>query len=134
MKRSSTKRPCTATRPVSVLLCSNDRTLADLVAWNLDQRNFTVYRAPLNQTDGPVLPPGVAVDLLLVDSDDDVWDVWHHVAQLRVLFPYVPLVVLAHAAPSVQQLGQLQPGRFVQKPFAIDRLLAACDAARCATR
>jgi DNA-binding response OmpR family regulator len=116
--------------PVDVLICGADRTLSDLVARNLDRRAFTVRQAPLAPLDATTMPPGVAPGIVVADLDDADPDGWRHAAWLRAAFPYVPLVLLAHSWPSTTVIQRFQPCRFVRKPFAIDELLAECDAAR----
>lgn len=116
--------------PVGVLICSADRTLSDLVARNLDRRAFRVRQAPLAPLDVTTMLPGETPDIVVADIDDGDPASWDHTAWLRAAFPYVSLVVLAHDWPVAGQLRRLQPCCYVRKPFSIDALLVACEAAR----
>jgi len=125
-----TSRSAGPREPVGVLLCSDDRTLSDLVARNLDRRAFVVRQAPLAPLDATTLPPGAAPDIIVADLDDEDPEAWYHAAWLRAAFPYLPLVLLAHGWPAPSEIARCQPCRLVRKPFAIDELLAECAAAR----
>ncbi len=125
MSQATGGGPCAT----SVLLCSNDRTLSDLVARNLDRRQYVVRQVPMIQRAGILVPPGMAFDMVVADVDDEDPATWEHVAWLRRAFPYLPLVLLSHSWPSATQAERFRPCHFVRKPFAMDELLAACAAA-----
>jgi DNA-binding response OmpR family regulator len=125
MKRPSSGKPW----PVSVLLSCPDRTLADLVTRNLDRREYTVHHVASAMRGDLSAPVGVEFDLLIADADDEDLAAWERTVSLRTRFPYLPLVILAHGAPGTAHLEQLQPYHLVQKPFAIDELLSACEGA-----
>jgi hypothetical protein len=101
-----------------------------LVARNLAWRRFEVHQAPLAPPDATSLPPGVAIDIVIANVDHEDTD---DLRWLRTLFPYQGLVLLVNGLPGKAQSECLQPCRFIRKPFAIDQLLAECEAARLAT-
>ncbi len=108
---------------VTVLVCSVDAGLSDLVAWNLARRGCEVRQvawAPCCSV--PRQPLGDA-DLIVVDLDCPEPTCWRAAVRVREHFKRRPLVFLAHDPPDAGRLRRLQPSRYVQKPFGIDELL-----------
>jgi DNA-binding response OmpR family regulator len=116
--------------PMLVLLCGSNPVLSDLVSRQLVRRGFVVRAVPLGPLDASTVRPGEAFDMVVADLDVAEPELWQRAASLRATFPYVPLLLLAHAWPGAADLEQLHPCVYVRKPLAIDELSAALDDAR----
>ena len=125
MKRRTRGRPW----PVNVLLSCPDHMLADLVARNLERRGCTVHQVARPVRGDFSTPVSVPFDLVIADAEEEDVAAWERAAWLRAMFPYLPLIILAHGEPGSARLEQLRPYHLVRKPFAIDELLAACAVA-----
>ena len=109
-----------------VLVLSVDSTLCRLVWLNLERRGFDVrqhgWAACCGLGEAP--QPG-AVGLVIADLDCPSPECWKGAPNLRALFPFQPLLVLAHERPSAPYLRVHQPCESLQKPFAVDELVRA---------
>ncbi|MDQ3811462.1 MAG: hypothetical protein M3336_14345 [Chloroflexota bacterium] len=110
-----------------VLVCGPDRTLVELVAWNLAQTRFTVQSQVWNPC-GDVAP-GVASteDIVVADFGDHDPPCWAGAAHLRLIAPSVPLLLLSYGWPSAARLRPLEPCVHVRKLPIIQEILAAAD-------
>jgi DNA-binding response OmpR family regulator len=112
---------------LSVLLCSPDRELADLVTRNLARRGFRVRHevwAACHAGPGHGPPESSDdVDLVIADLDCMGSASWQAIVYLRRLSRGVPVVFLAYEWPNPGRLGRCQPCGYLRKPFAMDELL-----------
>jgi hypothetical protein len=100
--------------------------LGRLVQLNLERRGFNVQQHRWAACCGlGEAPPPCAAGLVVADLDCPPPDCWKAAPHLRALFPFHPLLLLAHGLPSAPYLQTHQPCRCLQKPFAIDELVQA---------
>lgn len=107
----------------TALVCSPDRALADIVAWNLERRGYGVRReawAACCPATGE-MPP--AEDVIIVDLDCPAPTTWQALARVRERYGDRPVIVLSYEWPDARHLLVLRPGAYHRKPFAIEDLL-----------
>jgi DNA-binding response OmpR family regulator len=109
----------------SVLICSVDQVLSDLVAWNLVRRGFSPRQEPWTPCSQVAENPLVEADLIVADLDCPEPACWRGAARLRALAPHTPLVLFAHAWPARHVVQAFEPCRCLHKPFAVGDLFSA---------
>lgn len=106
-----------------VWVISSDPDTRRLIGLNLSRRGFRILEASRqDELPASVVPPQLIIlDVDLSDEPD-----WEAAGALRQN-PWargIPLILLLAAVPRVRQLAPFQPVRWVQKPLAMDVLLA----------
>jgi DNA-binding response OmpR family regulator len=111
---------------VRLLVLSGDPMLSRLVRLNLERRRFSVSVCDWAACcDRGQRPASVAAGLVISDLDCPAPDCWQCGPRLRGLFPFHPLLLLAHERPSAPYVQAHRPCEYVQKPFAVDELVGA---------
>lgn len=107
-----------------VWIISPDPGTRRLVGLNLSKRGF--HTLEISSRDAPACS-GTQPHLIILDimdpPDESGWEVAGALRQ-NLGAESVPLILLLSAAPTLSQLATLQPVRWVEKPLAIDALLA----------
>jgi DNA-binding response OmpR family regulator len=113
----------------TLLVCSVDPTLSDLMRVNLERRSIGVHQATWAPCCGAVedAPKSSAplYDVLIADLDCPEPACWRGPTLLRQAFPSVPIVILTDCWPSSGRLKDCAPCRYIHKPFTINELLCA---------
>ncbi|MBI4300262.1 MAG: response regulator transcription factor [Chloroflexi bacterium] len=105
----------------NVLVASDDRSIAGLIALNLEKRGYSTVTCEV-QGEGLASKVAGTFDLAVIDLPQDDLEVVA-VALARVL--KAPLIILCEASLSRARLAQLGGAAYIRKPFDMDRLLDA---------
>jgi DNA-binding response OmpR family regulator len=110
---------------VHVLVLSIDTTLADLLKLNLERRGVGVRHQMWAACCGVGEATPQASDVVVADLDCPPPACWRGTRRVRALFPFQPVLLLAHDWPDSQILAACRPCRYLQKPFAIQDFIEA---------
>jgi DNA-binding response OmpR family regulator len=113
---------------VHVLVLSIDTTLADLLKLNLERRGIGVRHQMWAACCGVGEATPRASDVVVADLDCPPPACWSGTRRVRALFPFQPVLLLAHDWPDSQILAACRPCRYLQKPFAIQDFIEAVGA------
>jgi hypothetical protein len=105
----------------AVLVCSLDRTLSELLAWNLASRGYRVRHEAWDPCGGAAPARQDGADVLVADLDFPGPGCWAGLARVREAFPSVPLPLL-------------QPCAHLRKPFGAEELLTLVQAVAAGSR
>ncbi len=107
----------------TVWVISPDPETRRLIELNLTKRGFNTVEASLQ---GNLPASNVPPQLIILDVDLPGTSGLEVVDSLRRTFKVegVPLVLLLSTAPTAGQLAAFQPARWLEKPLAMDSLLA----------
>lgn len=114
--------------PTSVLFCTSDPRLSDQIGRQLTRRGLAVRQVPIGPLDATRIRPGETFDLVIADLDGEKQERWRRAASMRTLFPYLPLLLLAHGQPAAADLERLHPCAYLRKPLENADLEEALDA------
>jgi len=106
-----------------VWVISPDPDTRRLIGLNLSKREFRVREA---SPQGELALSGAKPYLIILDVDPPNESGWEAASALRQnpWLQGVPLILVLAAAPTASRLVPLQPVRWVEKPLAMDALLA----------
>jgi DNA-binding response OmpR family regulator len=111
-------------REQSVLVCSSDLPLSDLLALNLERSGFGVRQEAWAVSWGELEDVSAAVDVIIADLDDEQEVAClEAITHLRSRLNATPLIILGHAWRDAHRMQRWQPCGYVHKPFAITEVL-----------
>jgi DNA-binding response OmpR family regulator len=106
-----------------IWVISPDPDTRRLIGLNLNKRGFGVLET--SPQDG-LVPSGTEPLLIILDVDPPDEAGWEAASTLRQSpgLQETPMILLLSAAPATRRLVPLQPVRWLEKPLAMDGLLA----------
>ncbi|HSR33501.1 MAG TPA: hypothetical protein VLY63_23285 [Anaerolineae bacterium] len=106
-----------------VWVISSDSDTRRLIGLNLSKRGLCLQEM---SSQGEMVRSGASPELIILDEDPHGRAGWKEAKALRRYprLPDVPLILIVSTAPTPSQLVSLQPVRWVEKPLAMDILLA----------
>jgi len=106
-----------------VWVISSDPETRWLIGLNLSKRGLRMLEA---STQGGLVPAGAKPHLIILDIDPPDESGWEAASALRhsSWLQGVPLILVLAAAPTASRLVPLRPVRWMEKPLAMDALLA----------
>jgi len=106
-----------------IWVISPDPDTRRLIGLNLNKRGFGVLET--SPQDG-LVPSGAEPWLIILDVDPPGESGWEAASALRQSpgLQGTPMILLLSAAPAARRLVSLQPVRWLEKPLAMDVLLA----------
>jgi len=106
-----------------IWVISPDPDTRRLIGLNLNKRGFDVLET--SPQDG-LVPSGAEPWLIILDMDPPDESGWEAASTLRQSpgLQETPMILLLSAAPAARRLVSLQPVRWLEKPLAMDVLLA----------
>jgi CheY-like chemotaxis protein len=107
----------------TVLICSVDPELSNLLTVNLERRGCVVHQQAWWSCCEWVRDEQHDADIVIADLDCPEPGCWAALPQLRASYPQQPLVLLGYAWSVPLRLQHLQPYSYLCKPFGIANLL-----------
>jgi DNA-binding response OmpR family regulator len=106
-----------------IWVISSDPDTRRLIGLNLDKRGFGVLET--SPQDG-LVPSGAEPLIIILDVDPPDESGWEAASVLRQSpgLQGTPMILLLSTAPAARRLVPLQPVRWLEKPLAMDVLLA----------
>lgn len=105
----------------NVLVASDDKSIAGLIALNLEKRGYSTVTCEV-QGEGLASKVAGTFDLAVIDLPQDDLEV---VAPALAGVSKAPRIILCEASLSRARLAQLGGAAYIRKPFDMDRLLEA---------
>ena len=108
----------------TIWVMSADPEIRRLIALNLSKRGFHIVESVFPAPSPPAseTPQLVIVDFNAGPSEAHDWEAAQALRQYPVART-APMLLLLSAPPRAEQLGALQPARWLEKPLAVDTLL-----------
>jgi DNA-binding response OmpR family regulator len=107
-----------------IVVADDDPTVRDAIATSLELQGYPVRTAP-NGREALQWIEAERPSLVLLDLHMPVLDGWHFSAELKARGFDPPVIIMSHSADARLAAKTLGASGYLDKPFAIQELLAA---------